>query len=552
MSLHPQTTYPVPEDTQRVARAAFPRGNVYLQVADHLGSIYQDGQFAALFPTRGQPAEAPARLALATLLQFAEGLSDRQAAEAVRSRIDWKYVLGLELTDPGFHHTVLSEFRTRLVTGEVETLLLDTLLTMARAQGLLKSRGRQRTDSTHVVGAIRVLNRLERVGETLRAALNSLAVVAPDWLQTVALPAWHDRYDHRVENYQMPKTDAARKAFAADIGTDGQRLLQAIDAARAQPWLQEIPAVQSLRRVWAEQYIEVHGMLSWREVKDMPSPAELIASPYDPEARYSTKRAVEWIGYKVHLTETCDPATPHLIVNVETTPATTPDDHMLATVHTSLEARDILPGEHLVDKGYTDSQVLVDSQRTYGITLIGPVADDPSWQARAGEGFDKAQFLVDWDHQIVTCPMGKQSISWLPNTYPKNGMTWEVRFARKDCTPCLHRAQCTRAKTEPRLVGLQAREHYEALQAARQHQTTEGFAQQYAPRAGIEGTHAQGIRRCGLRQARYIGLAKTHLQHIATAAALNMVRLGEWWAGTPQAKTRCSPFARLKEAFLDN
>jgi transposase len=552
MSLHPQTTYPVPEDTQRVARAAFPRGNVYLQVADHLGSIYQDGQFAALFPTRGQPAEAPARLALATLLQFAEGLADRQAAEAVRSRIDWKYVLGLELTDPGFHHTVLSEFRTRLVTGEVETLLLDTLLTMARAQGLLKSRGRQRTDSTHVVGAIRVLNRLERVGETLRAALNSLAVVAPDWLQTVALPAWHDRYDHRVENYQMPKTDAARKAFAADIGTDGQRLLQAIDAARAQPWLQEIPAVQSLRRVWAEQYIEVHGMLSWREVKDMPSPAELIASPYDPEARYSTKRAVEWIGYKVHLTETCDPATPHLIVNVETTPATTPDDHMLATVHTSLEARDILPGEHLVDKGYTDSQVLVDSQRTYGITLIGPVADDPSWQARAGEGFDKAQFLVDWDHQIVTCPMGKQSISWLPNTYPKNGMTWEVRFARKDCTPCLHRAQCTRAKTEPRLVGLQAREHYEALQAARQHQTTEGFAQQYAPRAGIEGTHAQGIRRCGLRQARYIGLAKTHLQHIATAAALNMVRLGEWWAGTPQAKTRCSPFARLKEAFLDN
>ena|SRR5712691_7254952 len=169
MSLHPQATYPIPAATQRVARAAFPHGNVYIQVADHLGNIYHDTQFSALFPTRGQPAEAPARLALATLLQFAEGLSDRQAADAVRSRIDWQYALGLELTDPGFHHTVLSEFRTRLVTGEIETLLLDALLTVASAQGLLKARGRQRTDSTHVVGAIRVLKSVgARRGDTPR------------------------------------------------------------------------------------------------------------------------------------------------------------------------------------------------------------------------------------------------------------------------------------------------------------------------------------------------------------------------------------------------
>jgi transposase len=548
MSLHPEATYSIPEDTQRVAHAAFPRGNIYIQVADRLGNLYHDAQFTALFPRRGPPAEAPARLALVTVLQFAEGLSDRQAADAVRSRIDWKYLLGLELTDPGFHHTVLSEFRTRLVTGEAEALLLEALLTLARTQGLLKARGRQRTDSTHVLAAIRVLNRLERVGETLRAALNRLAIVAPTWVEALAPPEWYDRYSHRVENYQMPKTDTARKALAAVIGADGQVLLQAIDAASTQPWLREIPAVQILRRVWAEQYIEVHGTLSWREVKDMPSLAVLIASPYDPEARYSTKRAVEWIGYKVHLTETCDPATPHLIVNVETTPAATPDDQMIATVHASLEPRGLLPTEHLVDKGYIDSQVLVDSQRTYGVTLIGPVADDPSWQARAGTGFDKAQFLVDWDRQVVTCPMGKQSISWLPNTYPQNGMTWEARFARKDCTPCPQRAQCTRAKKEPRIVGLQAQEQYEALHTARQRQTTEAFAQQYAARAGIEGTHAQGMRRCGLRQSRYIGLAKTHLQHLATAAALNFVRLGERLAGTPRAKTRCSPFAALKAA----
>src|SRR5262252_7292177 len=202
MSLHPQAPCPIPEETQRVARAVFPRGNLYMQVADRLGTLYHDAQFTALFPRRGQPAEAPARLALATVLQFAEGLSDRQAADAVRSRIDWKYVLGLDLTDPGFDHTVLSEFRTRLITGEAEALLLDALLTLARAHGLLKARGRQRTDSTHVCAAIRVLNRLERVGETLRAALNSLAVVAPAWVQTLAPPEWSERYAHRVENYQ--------------------------------------------------------------------------------------------------------------------------------------------------------------------------------------------------------------------------------------------------------------------------------------------------------------------------------------------------------------
>jgi transposase len=351
MSLHPQATSPVPEDTRRVARAAFSHGNVSIQVADHLGNIYNDAPFPALLPTRGQPAAAPARLALATLLHCAEGLSDRQAAAAVRSRIAWQDVLGLELTDPGFHHTVLSALRTRLVTGHVETLLLDTLLTVARTHGLLKARGRQRTDSTHVVGTIRVLTRLERVGETLRAALHSRAVVAPAWGQALAPPAWYDRYAQRVEHSQMPQTAAARQALAAVMGADGQGLLQAIDAAVEQPGLREMPAVQTLRRVWAEPYVEVHGTLRWREGKDRLSPAERIASPYDPEARSSTKRAVEWIGDTVHLTATCDPATPHLMVHVETTPATTPDDPMLATVHASLEPRGLLPAEHLVDKG---------------------------------------------------------------------------------------------------------------------------------------------------------------------------------------------------------
>jgi len=253
--LRPQDPPTVPDETRRIARAAFPKGTLCLRIADALGPVYQDGQFAALFPRRGQPAEAPGRLALAVVLQFMENLSDREAADAVRGRIDWKCALDLALTDPGFDHTVLSEFRTRLIAGSAELLLLDTLLQRLQEQGLVKPRGRQRTDSTHVLAAVRTLNRLERVGETLRAALNELATVAPDWLQTMAPAAWYERYGRRVENYRLPKTEAARQELATTIGVDGQQLLSAIETAEDQPELAQLPAVQVLRQVWAGQYV---------------------------------------------------------------------------------------------------------------------------------------------------------------------------------------------------------------------------------------------------------------------------------------------------------
>jgi transposase len=546
MSLRPQVIYLVPEETARVARAAFPKGTIYMRMYDALGSLFADQQFADLFPARGQAAAAPVRLALATILQFAEGLSDRQAADAVRGRIDWKYLLCLPLTDPGFDHTVLSEFRTRLVAGGAEHLLLDTLLTQFRELGLLKARGRQRTDSTHVLAAVRVLNRLERVGETLRSALNSLAVVAPDWLQAWVPAEWYLRYGDRIENYHLPKPDSERQALAATIGADGFRLLQMIDTTTDRPWLRDVPAVHTLRRVWAEQYTDPPGPVRWREVKDLAPVAELIASPYDIDARWSTKRSVEWVGYKVHLTETCDADLPRLITHVATTPATTPDDNMLAPIHAALAALDLLPQEHLVDAGYTNADALVTSEQVHGITVVGPVALDPSWQARAGEGFDKASFVVDWDAERVTCPAGKHSLSWLPCTDPTKLAAIHVRFARRDCLACPLRSRCTKAKIEPRELMLQTREEYEALQAARQRQATAEFTAEYAARAGVESAHSQGIRRCGLRQARYIGLPKVHLQHVLTAAALNVVRVGAWLAEAPLAKTRVSSFARLK------
>ena len=546
MSLRPQEAFSVPDETRRVALAAFPKGCACLRIGDVLGCVYQDKQFEGLFSKRGQPAEAPGRLALATVLQFTEGFSDRQAADAVRGRIDWKYALGLELTDAGFDHTVLSEFRTRLVEGKLELMLLDVLLDRIQDLGLLKQRGKQRTDSTHVLAAVRTMNRLERVGETLRAALNILAVEAPEWLTRIADPEWFKRYGRRIENFNLPKTETARTQLAAEIGADGKKLLQAIEGSDARAELIKLESVILLRRVWEEQFVEADGKLRFREVKEMPSPATLITSPYDSEARYSTKRGQSWVGYKVHFTESCDDDAPRLITNIETTPATTPDDNMIEVVHQSLKRRDLLPSYHMVDKGYTDAKVLVVSKREYGVEIVGPVAQDPSWQSRCKKGFDKSAFEIDWEAKVANCPAGKQSISWLPKTNPSSGVDFEARFARRDCTPCPSRDQCTTSKQEPRIIGLQTREYHEALQKMRARQATEEFRESYADRAGIESTHAQAIRCSGVRSTRYRGLAKTHLQHVITAVAINLLRIASWASGTPLAQTRCSHFAALQ------
>ncbi len=286
MSLRPQVAYVVPEETARVARAAFPKGNPYLRMHDELGRLYTDQDFAALFPVLGQPALAPAQLALVTLMQFAEHLTDRQAADAVRARIDWKYALCLELDDPGFDYSVLCEFRARLLVAGQEALLFEALLTRCGEAGLVRARGRQRTDSTAVLAAIRTLNRLELVDEALRHALHTLATVEPEWLRRACPPDWAARYGRRLADHRRPLTPAAREALAAQIGADGHQLLQAVCTPDAPAWLRAVPAVEALRQIWVQQYYapDDTGAVAWRAAGDQAPSAVRLDSPHDPEA----------------------------------------------------------------------------------------------------------------------------------------------------------------------------------------------------------------------------------------------------------------------------
>src|SRR5437660_10460152 len=294
MSMYPRELGPIPEETARVARAACPKGTLAMRLRDALGELYQDEDFAALYPVEGQPAYAPWRRALVSVPQYVEGLTDRQAADAVRERIDWKYALGLELTDPGFDFSVLSEFRLRLVEEGAETLLLDRLLEVCKQRGWLKAGGKQRTDSTHVLARVRSLSNLECVGETLRAALDDLATLAPEWLVQQITSDWFERYSHRIENYRLPKAESQRTALAQQIGEDGMHLLQALELPQTPGELKEVESVQLLRQIWQQYYDVSGGKVKWRAGPQASADEGIIRSPYDPEARTGKKRDTTW------------------------------------------------------------------------------------------------------------------------------------------------------------------------------------------------------------------------------------------------------------------
>jgi transposase len=538
--------FQVPAETARVAQAAFPKGNNYMTMRDVINEIYPNSHFAYLFSLAGRPAEAPGQLALVLVMQYAEGLSDRQAADAVRSRIDWKYGLGLPLTDPGFSHGVLAQFRNRLIAGGEEALLFEDMLSRFGEMGLLKSKGSQRTDSTYILAATRALNRLELVGETLRHALEVLAVSYPNWLRQQLQPDWFDRYGARFEEYRLPKTASEQQAMAATIGQDGAYLLLQIQNEPATFGQKDLPVLNRLCQIWRQQYYyDEAGQLQWRQAKQgLPPVAKVIQTPYDVEARYSRKRSTEWTGYKVHFSETCDVHAPNLVTHVLTTPATTPDNKALPEIQRALVEKECTPSTHLVDAGYVDADNLVASQAA-NIDLLGPALADTSWQGRDPDAFDLSTFAVDWEAQVVTCPGGKKSRTWYPRRTHADKPSFEVHFAQHDCLSCSQRSRCTQSKKNPRLLSLRPKEQHLALQMARKRQETSLFKEKYKQRAGVEGTISQGTRSFDLRRTRYLGLAKSHLHHLLVAAAMNLTRVVLWLRDIPRAQTRTSAFAKL-------
>lgn len=381
--------------------------------------------------------------------------------------------------------------------------------------------------------------------------LNAVATAAPDWLQERVPLEWYDRYGRRIEDYRLPKGLSAQHAYAVQVGNDGGRLLTMLAHPETPEGVRSLPAVRLLRQFWEQEYmVDAAGQYAVRDPKAAAAASEHLESPYEPEARFATKRGRHWTGYKVHVTEVCDDDAPHLLIQVATTIAPATDVRQLPLIQDALAQRGLLPAQQLVDAGYVRAGNVVQSREQHQIEVVGPVDADHQWQARVTGGYVTERFQIDWEHQHATCPRGRRSIRWCETHTARKRTMIHIDFDPADCLPCPDRALCTRSQTgsRARCMTVQSRAEYEALLAGRARQQTPEFIQIYARRAGIEGTVSQAVRAFGLRHARYRGLQQTHLQHMATAVAIDLTRLTQWLNRTPTATTRRSRFARLAPA----
>ena len=531
MSIRPRLGVEVPELTARVARASNPAGTTAMWVRDRLDGLWADEDFAGWYPRDGRPGISPAQLATVSVLQFLLDLSDRDAAEAVRCRIDFKYALGLDLDDPGFHHSVLGDFRERLLEEDGRAdRLLDLALARLKEAGLVRERATQRTDSTHVLAAVRGLTRLELVTEAVRAALEELARTAGHALEGLVDDDWGRRYGRPV---RLGKNPTRPKTRMSQAGADARRLIEHL--AASYPDLLRGPQVEALRQILLQNYHwDPAGRLRWRDDEGgagLPPPAARIVSPYDPAARYSRRGQVtRWTGYLAHVTETCADDSPNVITDVAVMSATSDDRQALAGIHARLKRRGLLPDGHLVDGGYTSLVHMERAEREYRVTLTGPLPGNPTRQHRDQEGYARDDFRIDYDRREVTCPQGQVSKGWhgpYPTSSPDAAPLIVARFTKKQCQPCPVRAACTTSGDGKRTAGFPPRELCEPQVRNHAGQQDPAWHKRYAVRSGIEGTVNEFAHGHGMRHCRYRGQPKAHLQHVLTAIAVNIERLSQ-------------------------
>jgi transposase len=533
MTLHPRDPFALPTDIAAIGAAVLPSTNPYRLVGDQLADLLTDIDFAPLYTNHGRAAISPALLALVTILQYLEDVPDRQAAELVRVRLDWKYALHLPVTDLGFDFSCLCYFRRRLVTHQQEQALFDLVLARIRSLGLIKQRGKQRTDSIAVVGAVRELSRLELVSETLRLVLRTLEQTAPLWAQRELPASFREQYVRRVQDYRL--SEAERQLALQQTGQDGAWLLERLGTAP--PEAAAAAAVGILRHVWEQQYCQQEGVVSVRA--DTVDCTELVVTPHDPGVRVGEKRGHTWRGEKAHVTETAEPDRPNFITDVTTTGASEVDSGALATIRTRERGQGLLPSEQYVDAGYVTGRQLAESTAE-GIALLGPALPDTSPNT-----FKIADFALDWEAHEARCPAGQTSVKWRPKTERDGSTAVQIQFAAATCAVCPLKPQCTAGASGR---SLHINEHHALVAARRAEAQTETFRHKLWARSAIEATLSELVRAHGFRRHRYRGDRKRHAENLWKATACNLKRLVWVLQGQaeplPSAAAACLPLPR--------
>jgi len=520
MCLKVHAPWSMPADTEAVGKVILEENSAYRLIGEKLFDKFHEQDFVDFYSVEGKPGISPVILAFVTVFQFMEKLPDRQAAESLRMRMDWKYALHLSLAYEGFDYSVLSEFRDRLLEHHAEGLVFEQLVEEFRSMGLIKQRGRQRSDSIAMLMHVRRLSRLELVVETLRLAVGAALQVNRKWADKIIPPSWEDLYGERFVLQRHRREEWAE--YDKHVGEDGKWFLALVEGESAPAELKNLSEMQVLKTVWAQQFREAEGKIMYQVGTTYDGHVQ-IQTPHDPEARYSRKRVQEWIGGKVQVTETDDEEYPHIITDIAGTCSSKTDYEALADIQERLIERQCTPEKHYVDSGYVSGPNLATSVEN-GIDLIGPPCPVVSRQSKIPNGITTDQFAIDVDKQIATCPSGF-------NAKPDYGWKGKIRFRFPDevCAACLLRERCcVGTKGRTLCVGLT----YPLLQEARQRQTTDAFQVDYHKhRSGVEGCLSALVRGNGMRVSRYTGNQKRHLQALFSGAAANLKRVAHWLAG---------------------
>jgi transposase len=510
-----------------------------------------------------------------------EKLSDRAAVQMVRTRIDWKYALHLPLNDRGLDASVLCEFRARLVGGKLERKIFDALLEKFKEQGLFKGRRQQRTDALQIVAAVRKLNRLELVMETMRLAIEELVEADVEWVKKNVPGEWIETYGEWTESERLvkesgPNGEAETERLLKETGRDGVQLLEQLEADGQARELRELKAIKRLEQVWRQQYRRV-GLKDSEIALEMSTKQsraeegvgrEIIATPHDVEARYSEKRGIGNTGYKLHLTEVAEEGVPALITDVEVVGAQEYDGGALEGIHERLKERGLLPEEHLVDKGYISGDAIAASQKR-GVKLLGPMwgangsqnnetnsassdvsvktkeEEDQKSGARGVNCLELEEFRFNFKQQEALCPKGIRSRHWVKTQRRDRGQAVVVIYwDKKQCLGCPLAPLSVHNHQRGRVVRLS--ENYRAIAQRRDEQRKPEFKQKYRRRAGIEASLSTLVRGYKGRRTPYRGRAKTRANFLRIATVMNLKRAVAWKQGSRPKRDR---IVRMKKVL---
>jgi len=510
----------IPKETARIGQIILKEDNLYRVLGDGVDKILTLEDFAHLYSTDGRDAICPIILSLVTLFQYVENLPDREAASLAAVRLDWKYAMHVPVEWLGFHYSTLSNYRGRLLEHGAERLLFEKILDWIVSEGFLKKQGKQRTDSTHVLGKVAVLSRLEMLWETLRVALRTLEKAAPAWYESAIPATYHEYYSVRQSDWKLNQEEVQKETRQA--GQDGYWLLDHLQESGPEN-VQMLLEIETLKTVLEQTFTRSKdsGGGGGRKVRLRSAKRgeckQKVISPHEAQARMAKKRGKGWRGYKLQVTETAEATA--FLTDVRITDATTDDSEVLTASQDQLIADGRVPKEHLVDQGYVSGANLAGSEKR-GIQLLGLMQGDTSGKP---DGFRQEDFIIDWEQEVVHCPEGATSHLWQSRVKSNKRPGIYVRFS-PSCRQCAAWGICTTSE-QGRTLFLNG--YHDFITTRRAEQQTADFCEKLKPRAAVEGTISMLVRKHGARHARYRGRDKVNLQAQLTGAAVNLKRLNQ-------------------------